>query len=223
MAKYPKRWIDPVPARVTLQFGSWKGLQILPSTSDRSGWVQKPVTGSPNAYVSVRTTVPVPPVGRMSADTCTLAPRIAPGGQFRSYQNKAHNEAYNKLKAKAHSCKNANLALMAADHRSAAVMIALRGAQLLEAIRAAKKADVYGVAVALGVTSAWRKQSPRRPEDKRVIPHTGSRASGLWLEYNFGWIPLIDDIYTASKVLSESSIPATTVVGTGINNFSVSN
>jgi hypothetical protein len=74
-----------------------------------------------------------------------------------------------------------------AERKQAAKMVADRGFQLLAFAVAAARRDFRGIARALNVAVK-----------AGVRPKT---AGAIWLEYHFGWSPLIQDIYTGIDIL----------------------
>lgn len=115
----------------------------------------------------------------------------------------ANNTARSRWIGKVRDSQAASLAVTLAEWQQSERMIVTRAGQLLSGIRAAKRGDVKGLEKALGIK---RKQRNRRASARD--------ASGLWLEYHFGWEPLIGDIHNAVKVLA-SNPPAQTVRATG--------
>lgn len=81
----------------------------------------------------------------------------------------------------------------------AASMIARRGLQIVELIRAARKAD-FG-----------RMNAILRRDFK---PSTSKGFANIWLEYSFGWSPMIKDIHSAVDVL-QNPIKAIMPIGKG--------
>lgn len=65
-------------------------------------------------------------------------------------------------------------------------MIAANTIAVLEAYKAARKGDWAGVERSLGITGGRK----------------GKRFSGAWLEYIYGWLPLMSDIYGGCKTLT---------------------
>lgn len=59
------------------------------------------------------------------------------------------------------------------------------------ALRAAKRLDFFGVGKALGLNSKTLR--PNR--------NVGYTATSLWLEYRYGWEPLLNDVYDAAQLL----------------------
>jgi len=114
----------------------------------------------------------------------------------------------------------ASLAVTVAEWGQAQKMIVHRAGQLVAGLKAAKRLDVSALRKILKestVLETSRGNAIRRSQPKadlnrrREAPKT---ASNLWLEYHFGWEPLVKDIYEAVKVLS-SNPPAQAVKGTG--------
>lgn len=73
-------------------------------------------------------------------------------------------------------------------------MIARRTRQVLGAMRAARHLDFRGVAKALGVTAL--------PNRKRPGLSRAQQANNLFLEYQFGWLPMLSDVYNAVQALN---------------------
>lgn len=84
----------------------------------------------------------------------------------------------------------AALAITAVQYSAALKMIALRFQQLGRAYRFLRRGNIKQFSREL----SW---SP----DKRTRTRSQS-VSGQWLEYHFGWAPLLGDIYSASMVLT---------------------
>lgn len=119
------------------------------------------------------------------------------GGKYRQLgeaQNKAFSSFQKQLGDKA------GLLINLVQGKQAIDMIASRSLQLLAAVRAAKRLDPKGLARALGV----KPKSKTKAKD----------SAGMWLEYTFGWVPLITDIGTAVDVL-QGPAPNPVVKGRG--------
>lgn len=99
----------------------------------------------------------------------------------------AENRAYEKF---VDACyQQVSLGADIAEWRSSAEMVGVRSVQLIEAVKALKKRDLvrFGKILKMPVKGrSWRKQ----PAD-------------VWLEYHFGWEPLIQDIHDAVSVFVE--------------------
>jgi hypothetical protein len=73
-------------------------------------------------------------------------------------------------------------------------MIVRRATQLLAAAKAARRLDRKGLERALGI-----QKMPKARGDR--VRSGGKSGANLWLEYSFGWKPLVQDIYNATLVL----------------------
>lgn len=76
-----------------------------------------------------------------------------------------------------------------AERNQAVKMITSRATQLFQLARAVKRFDIGGINRALNV-----------PRGMRPLAKT---ASGLWLEYHFGWEPMIKDVYAGIDILQQ--------------------
>nr|QDH87443.1 MAG: hypothetical protein H3BulkLitter171541_000002 [Leviviridae sp.] len=120
-----------------------------------------------------------------------------PVGNLIDYSNpsssdapRAVNNAYSKFKDSAiDSAQNANNFL---EMGQAFSSIAKHASTLVSAANAAKRLDVGGVAKALGVKLSGSRENR--------IKKRAKQASDLWLEYHFGWEPLVQDIGTSIDV-----------------------
>jgi hypothetical protein len=124
--------------------------------------------------------------------------------------------AYEALKGQLSS---ANLAVTIAERQQAMAMIAQRLTQISGFLRNLRKGDISAAARALG----YESKQPRRngkPRDSRLKEYRsaakrGSKnLAGNYLEFHFGWAPLVADIYGATQVLS-APIKSTRVRGKG--------
>lgn len=104
------------------------------------------------------------------------------------------NAAYGKLK-EAIVGDNAALGVFAAESRESYGMIQKRALGLYRAYKKLRKGDFRGSLRELSV-------SPKR-KHRNLVRNAAHEASGLWLEYWFGWSPAISDIYTAVDQLSQ--------------------
>lgn len=101
-------------------------------------------------------------------------------------RNKAINNLHNKLQV-------AQLGNAIGEYKSSANMIATRAKQLTQAYREVKRGRLGDAASTLGIS---------RPKRTRA-----KSAAGIWLEYHYGWSPLIDDVYSASSVFHSGRQP----------------
>jgi hypothetical protein len=143
----------------------------------------------------------VPPYDLPSAYTLSLAKRIRldPGFPPNTYiasnvrttghpmLNEAKILAYDKLKDKIHD--QASLGAGLAEARQSIGMINARAIQLYQFVRAVKRGRFGDAAEIL-----------RLPGPPKGVGKTKSAAQNF-LEYNFGWAPLVGDIYSAVDVL----------------------
>lgn len=122
-----------------------------------------------------------------------------------SYNN-AYFAAYEKFKG---ACgDSAQLGASIAESKEAFSMIATRAGQLFRAARALKRlrfGDFIDELALVNETSS---------KIRRKVQRAGHDLSSVWLEYSYGWKPLLHDIYDAVKVL-ESPYKETTVRARG--------
>lgn len=82
-----------------------------------------------------------------------------------------------------------------AEYGESLGMIQKRAIGLYRAYKSLKKGDFRGCLRQLSV-------DPKR-KHRSVVRTTAQEASGLWLEYWFGWSPTLGDIYSAADQLSQ--------------------
>lgn len=133
---------------------------------------------------------------------------------------RAYNTAYDKFVGNVKS--SASLGLTFAEGNQSLEMITKRTKQFLEAYRATRRGDISGIILSLGL----RRESPRvkravkrskgfsNPQSRNYIRDESKRASSTYLEWIFGWKPLIKDIGDAVDVL-QREFPSRPVFGTG--------
>lgn len=140
-----------------------------------------------------------------------------------TYDALALNAARSRFVGEVRDKNAASLAVTLAEWGQSQKMIVTRAAQLLEALNAARRLDPWGVASALGVPAKYYPfrgvRGKRRGRDvvrQRTLDEErryrqrrdGPKAvANLWLEYHFGWEPLVQDIYQAVQVLSSNPPP----------------
>lgn len=158
-----------------------------------------------------------------------------------SARDRAYQAAYTQFEK--HLGESASLAVSLAERRQAVDMIVKRSLQILDFARAIRKgrfgeaASILGVAMTPGVTEAKRNlerrnrmkrkfkwgdlPSPKRPpKGKRPNPSKAKSFADNYLEFHFGWSPLVADIYAAAQVLTDG-IPPPTVKGRGTRDETV--
>lgn len=144
---------------------------------------------------------------RFESRQCTSTRPGAPGNisscvpfLTNDYTNTCHNRAHKALMDKVRSERAEWLAFVA-QYRESVEMIRTRALQLCDFAVKLRRGNVLGALSALGV---------RNPE--AVIRSRGRRAKAkqygdAWLEYHFGWSPLIKDIYSSIKTLTTDFTP----------------
>lgn len=135
----------------------------------------------------------------------------------------AYNKAYSKFKDAVG--KSASVGTTLAEYKQSLSMISQRLTQLYEFQRQLRRFDFDGAARTLGLSAAPRSLNRLKYPNRR--PHKGSRfyqarlrkakkldlrpggkdLGNIWLEYHFGWSPLIKDIYDAIEVVSRPIPP----------------
>lgn len=126
-------------------------------------------------------------------------PNAAGVGQFYSAINgntfgAARNQAWSDLVESARSGP-ASLGVSLAESRQGLDMVVNRAASLYRAYRNLRKGDFRKALRELSV-------SPRRKHRSKV-KNAVNDASSLWLEYSFGWKPMLGDIYQGVQTLGK--------------------
>lgn len=99
----------------------------------------------------------------------------------------------------------ASLGATVAEYQSSFDMISERALQLYHAVKRARRGDIRGAARGLNLKGLPTKVPT--PIDGRKVSR---KAGGTWLEYWFGWSPLIGDIHSAVKILGQDiDVPPT--------------
>lgn len=124
----------------------------------------------------------------------------------------AQAEAYESLRSSI--TDTASLAANLAEKKQSVDMIAKRFSQLASFAMALKRFDFLGAAKVLGLRvnkekSRWVRIGKDRvyrlrvgKRDLNLIPHIKSFGNNF-LEYHFGWEPLIKDVYTSVEIVHE--------------------
>lgn len=123
------------------------------------------------------------------------------------HARQAYNAAYAKFLGKAY--KASELATTLAERRKSMSMLTSRLIQIHRAAAALKRGRFKKFVQVLGVQPRWKDRSKAWARPKQF--------SSLWLEYWFGWAPLIGDIYLSlenqltviprSKIRAGASVP----------------
>lgn len=105
------------------------------------------------------------------------------------------NRAYDKFKDKALG-ESTSIGTLLAERKEALGMITTRAAGLYRAYKQLRRGNFKQFLRALSV-------DPKR-KHRSVVRSSASEASGLWLEYWFGWSPTVSDLYAAADVLNST-------------------
>jgi len=158
-------------------------------TVNRTSYRQKPITSTPLPYLVTKqislTSGTVPQSLSTDVNTALKATALA----------KANSRFRSKVKG-AESALGADLA----ERKQSSNMIKSRSLQLLKFSLQILRRDFGGAAKTLGV---------KKPKSLRSF---GADLSGIWLEYSYGWKPLIADIGDAVQILQKPA-PAEHCVG----------
>jgi hypothetical protein len=130
------------------------------------------------------------PAGRLGYNPATYGvdPANLPAPMnVNSVNNRCRDKLYGKLG------ESVDMATNLAERRQAVQMIASRCGQILRAFRAVRKGRFKEASRVLGLDN-----TPKRVSAKKQV-------SNNWLEYHFGWSPLLSDIHGAVDVLQGPS------------------
>lgn len=193
---------NPPPGRVTVE-----------RNLERTWFRQKPPFSLPLAfsYTDRRLTVATlsGPTGWESADY-TSAPLPPPTNDY------AYNRAYSNFKNGLGEA--ASLSVTIAERRQAVSMIAKRATQLAAFGLALKKLDFKRAAKALDISNKDVRRRLGRGGRKLVNKRGRKAFANNYLEFHFGWAPLVNDIGSAIDVL-QGGIPPALVRGSGMHNW----
>lgn len=115
-----------------------------------------------------------------------------------SAEEEARNKAIQRLNAQMSEIKS-NLAQLFAERKQVANLIASTAERLVYAARALKRGDLYMLYGALGLNSGGISVR----EIKRINSTDPARRLAVhWLEYQYGWKPLLQDVWGISELLS---------------------
>lgn len=104
------------------------------------------------------------------------------------------DEVFVKLRDGLNGGESWNSLVFGAEGASSARMISSNAVKLLDAVRFAKRGNIKGLRGIFGVAPpGYRKPKP--------VGRTMDSASSLWLEYTYGWKPLVSDIGSAVVAL----------------------
>jgi len=121
--------------------------------------------------------------------------RSLASGDFAEANNKAYGKFVDRMKD---SATNANNALEMGQNANAIIS---KVSALTKAAIALKHGDLPKVSKALGLTNSGNLE--------QRIKRRGKQAADAWLEYHFGWEPLVQDIGSSIDVLQGSGKAST--------------
>jgi len=214
MAKFSKQkhWPDGYEI---LSFGDWQGLKVKTIAGwSRDGFINRPIDSSPNPVHFTKSwcncTAPV------GADVSRAAGAFQAHWQFDRALLEASNAAYAKLRKRVGTL-NAGLGMDLATLNQTTGMFVNASKTLGNAWSNLRRGNLLGFFQALGhhgLPPAARSKKYKGSGNwydtrKRVY----QQSSDLWLEFHFGWVPFVEDMFTAVKVLQGPKSSATYVFG----------
>jgi len=150
----------------------------------------------------------------------------ATGDAYYSNFTTAENNAIAKAIKKFNSLQGAraSLGIALAEARQSGEMFVKRFQQLVSVAKSLKRFDLKGASEALGLRlwqakrkhREWARAGKRGPyslrgediwsktwDKERTSRRRAQAFADLWLEFSFGWMPLVDDVHTAVGVLTK--------------------
>jgi hypothetical protein len=109
-------------------------------------------------------------------------------------------KTFDKFASKLREGKTASLGVSFAEAHEALTLVRARAGSFFRLVRSLQRFDILGVYRELVLNPADRKRVGRILNARQ----RGKEWSGLLLELNFGWTPLIQDIYSAIDVLQST-------------------
>lgn len=152
--------------------------------SQYNGWTYSP--GS-NTRVPVDTTTTEIPTRRYPMSAGGM-----PAKDFDALNRRAVTALRNKIKS-----QSINAAQAVAERKRTAQTVADAARTIAKAVSAVKRGDVIGAAKALGVQ---RPRSARQSRSRQV----SDAAAHHWLSLQYGWKPLLNDVYGAAEQLAKA-------------------
>jgi hypothetical protein len=123
--------------------------------------------------------------------------------------NRAYAKAYARFQESV-TGETSAAAVNLAERNQALEMISTRSTQMWRAFRALRRGNLAQFSTELGYESTgwanhFRKRNPKDPKDRPYSKsirgkQTFKNASDIWLEYHFGWSPLIKDIHNSINI-----------------------
>lgn len=158
--------------------------------------------GTSTSTYDVRSLIPIyvdlPNTGMMKS----------PDPEAFSFAQGAVNKAWSDFVDKAHS-GSASLGEAIGESREGLEMVANRFSQMARGYKHLRHGQFRAFLRTFGI-GAKRKH-------RNLIRNLPSQASGLWLEYSFGWKPLVGDVYDAVRTF-DRPLPGGRVRGKGYEN-----
>lgn len=122
-----------------------------------------------------------------------------------SFSSRSMNKAYASL-VEAVRGTTSQLGMTLAQGHKSFNMITQRASQMYQAYRRLRRGNFRGFLRELRI-GPYRRH-------RNMVRNEVSRASGLWLEYSYGWVPLMGDMYNAAEALQQP-VPGGTFSGSG--------
>lgn len=116
--------------------------------------------------------------------------------------NQALSKAYDRFKAEARG-QDAQLGVMLTEMSQSSSMLGKRLSQVANFGLKLYRRDFQGAVIALGVQPSFKEQRKAKSLPPRTKKAAAREFANGWLEYHFGWEPLVKDIYSAIEVLQE--------------------
>lgn len=123
-------------------------------------------------------------------------------GAFPYARNKSWSSLVNQVRP-----NQAELGVLLGEMRESSRMIATRCTQMYHAYRALRRGNFRGFLRELHI-GPYRRH-------RNWVRNSVADASGLWLEYSFGWAPLASDVSNACGVLGQETPHRSKVSGSG--------
>lgn len=145
--------------------------------------------------------------GYYGSDKCDAA-TIYAWGYNPDLMDRATNKAYDQLKGKVYD--TAGLGVDCVEYRQSLNMISRTCSTLVKAFKQVKHGNFIGASQTLRTHVVPKNVSTRKS------------AANNWLEYHFGWAPLVSDVYDSVEVLNNPIKAYTKVKGRGSESYSES-
>lgn len=166
----------------------------------RSGWKQKRPFNL-NLPLEARYCKQVPTLGSCPISAINGWTSERDPGNIRIRYPGVYTQAYERYIGKIK--EGASWANALAEHKQARQMIGQRAVQLLDLYRAIRRFDIGTALDIVGVSKrTWRQRQRRSTQQDQF-----KNVSNLWLEFHFGWSPLLKDVYTGLEVIADHVPP----------------